>query len=59
MEEMIRMDGYFGIELLKFGFGIIGYGGNPMISVNGMVCSKPGSVKDVAASFRLEPLGPS
>ena len=59
MREPGRMDGQLGMELLKFGFGNVGYDGDLKVRVNGMVLNKTGSVKDVAENFGLEPLDPS
>ena len=56
LDERIRLDGWIGMELLKFGFDYDGYGGDLEASVNGMVWNKPGSVKDVVENFGLEPL---
>ena len=53
------MDGWIGMERLKFEFDNVGYGGDLKVSMSGMAWNKPGSVKDVAEDFGLEPLDPS
>ena len=41
------MDAQIGMELLKFGFDYVSYGGDLKVSVNGVVRNELGNVKDV------------